>query len=467
MKNAEGNKQYLKVKAQAEKVLENNLYEVTLNGKKYRRTVPSKEFYVHQWNWDSATHAMGLIHVDEQRAYEELLALVSGQWTNGMIAQITFNPKETKYFPGPQFWGTEKFATGEIVTSGITQPPLLAISVNYLWKKAKDRKKVQEFVKQILPAVIKYHYFLKNYHDPENSGLVSAVHPWECGEDNSPRWDLPLEKIKLDEIPDKVKILVNKYRSDDKLGDASHRPGMDDYYRYMYLVQLYQDWDWDYHTIVKESPFLVKDVLFNSIWCKANESLAELLSDSGSQDQAKIFADYAEQTRLALRKLWDPETQIFTDLDVAQGKSVRIKENSVANFTTLLAGVPEDGQLDVLLDKLTDPAQFWPAYPVPTTALSDGKFSLTKYWRGPTWPINDFLIIEGLSRYRNNPRCRKIFADLLDKTLEMITKNGFFEYFDPTNGLARPGKEIDASLGFGSFSWTAAIFLYLMAKKGD
>ena len=97
----------------AKNVLLANLYEVELNGILYRRTVPSREFYVHQWNCDSATHAMGLVFVDEQRAFDELKSLVSGQWENGLIAQITFNPKETKYFPGPKFWGTEKFANGE------------------------------------------------------------------------------------------------------------------------------------------------------------------------------------------------------------------------------------------------------------------------------------------------------------------------------------------------------------------
>ena len=72
----------------AKKVLLGNLYEVELNGQLYRRTVPSKEFYVHQWNWDSATHAMGLVYFDEQRAFDELYSLVSGQWKNGLIARL-------------------------------------------------------------------------------------------------------------------------------------------------------------------------------------------------------------------------------------------------------------------------------------------------------------------------------------------------------------------------------------------
>jgi len=454
------------IRKKAAAVLQKNLYEVTLNGKLYRRTVPTKEFYVHQWNWDSATHAMGLIHIDEDRAYDELLALVSGQWPNGLIAQITFNPKETKYFPGPQFWGTEKFANGEIITSGITQPPLLAISANYVYQNSKKPEKAEKFLKKILPAIVKYHDYLKKYRDPEDSGMLTVVHPWESGLDNSPRFDAPLANIPLETIPDEVKVLVNQFRSDDKIGDAKHRPGMDDYYRYMYLVHLFKSWDWDYTKIIQQSPFAVKDILFNSLWYKANESLAQLLTSAGNFELVEKYANWAIQTQNALKNLWDEKVQIYTDLDVSLGKHEPIRENTIANFTTLWANVPDDKQVKLLLKKLADPKQFWPAYPVPTTALNSPKFELIRYWRGPTWPITNIFVIEGLANYISDTLAEKLYNELIAKTLNMIAQNGFFEYFDPTKGSARPGKDLDASLGFGTFSWTAAISLYLSHKLG-
>ena len=36
------------------------------------------------------------------------------------------------------------------------------------------------------------------YRDPKNSGLVSILHPWESGYDNSPLWDEPLNEIKIE-----------------------------------------------------------------------------------------------------------------------------------------------------------------------------------------------------------------------------------------------------------------------------
>lgn len=447
----------------AKKILGKNLYEVDLNGKRYRRTVPSKEFYIHQWNWDSATHAMGLVHFDEERAFDELRSLVSGQWENGLIAQITFNPNERKYYPGPEFWGTEKFANGEIITSGITQPPLLAISTEYVLRQSKNNTNVEKFTNEIVTSIIKYHNNLHSTRDPENSGLLTVIHPWESGCDNSPRWDSMMQRIKLSEIPDEVKANVNQNRSDDKIGDTRHRPGLEDYYRYMYLVDLYSKWDWEYNKIVKESPFRVKGILFNSIWCKANESLANILDIIGKTQDAKKYYDWAKETRSALIKSWDEEIGQFTDYEILGNKFIPIKENTITTMLPFLAKAVTTKQIKILMDKLNDPNQYKSAYPIPTTALNSNKFELSRYWRGPTWPITNLFVIEGLTRYLESNKCRKYRNFLVNSTVKMIEKNGFFEYYDPTQGSARPDRPNSiSSLGFGNFSWSAAIYVYLV-----
>jgi len=59
----------------AKEVLQRNTITVTVNGKPYERIIPSKDYYVHQWLWDSAGIAMGLVHVNEEAAFNELLSL--------------------------------------------------------------------------------------------------------------------------------------------------------------------------------------------------------------------------------------------------------------------------------------------------------------------------------------------------------------------------------------------------------
>ena len=38
-----------------------------------------------------------------------------------------------------------------------------------------------------------------NYRDTNKIGLASIIHPWESGLDNSPIWDSPLDKVKIEE----------------------------------------------------------------------------------------------------------------------------------------------------------------------------------------------------------------------------------------------------------------------------
>src|SRR5690554_3599159 len=53
-------------------------------------TSPAK-LYPHQWLWDSAFIAIGLRHLDPERAAEEIASLIRGQWANGMFPNMIFN----------------------------------------------------------------------------------------------------------------------------------------------------------------------------------------------------------------------------------------------------------------------------------------------------------------------------------------------------------------------------------------
>jgi hypothetical protein len=69
--------QGLELLNQAKEILQRNTITVTVNGKLYQRIIPSREFYVHQWLWDSAGIAMGQVHLNEEAAFNELLSLIA------------------------------------------------------------------------------------------------------------------------------------------------------------------------------------------------------------------------------------------------------------------------------------------------------------------------------------------------------------------------------------------------------
>ncbi|MEU9212725.1 hypothetical protein AB0D27_33575, partial [Streptomyces sp. NPDC048415] len=73
-------------------------------------TVPSRTLYPHQWSWDSAFIAIGLRHLSVRRAQQELESLLGGQWADGRIPHIVFNPAlpHDAYFPSPDFWQSSR-----------------------------------------------------------------------------------------------------------------------------------------------------------------------------------------------------------------------------------------------------------------------------------------------------------------------------------------------------------------------
>jgi mannosylglycerate hydrolase len=444
----------------AKEVLQRNTITVTVNGKPYERIIPSKDYYVHQWLWDSAGIAMGLVHVHEEAAFNELLSLIAGQWNNGLIPHIIYNPGESRYYPPADQWQTSSFTSNGIKTSGITDPPLLAIAAEYLCEKASDEQKKQDFIHKLLPSIIAYHDYLKRYRDPEDSGLLTIVHPWESGTDDSPRWDSLLKRIDLDMIPTSLKADVDRNRKDIRYQNSQERPTETDYYKYIYLIELFKDLAWDYTKIIHETPFAVKDILFNSIWERANEALVALLNTYGNQEEAHKYQRWAQETRKALTHTWSEVHNQYCDIDVTQGRHQAIAVPTNAIFMPLYVGAVTDDQLDILLQRLSKADEFLPEYPVPSTAINSRYFDKERYWRGPTWPITNFFIIEGLTRCKARHKNVEQLANfLMQKTVQMIKDNGFWEYFDPTP----PETESHAiGMGFSSFSWTAAILIQLL-----
>jgi mannosylglycerate hydrolase MGH1-like protein len=121
---------YLELLNQAKEILQGNTITVTVNGKHYERSIPSRDFYVHQWLWDSAGVAMGLVHFHEEAAFNELLSLIAGQWNNGLIPHIIYDPGQSKYYPPAEQWHTRGFTRDGIQTSGITDPHSLPLLLN-------------------------------------------------------------------------------------------------------------------------------------------------------------------------------------------------------------------------------------------------------------------------------------------------------------------------------------------------
>ena len=199
----------------------NQAKKVLLGNRKKGYTLPTNNnLYPAQWNWDSGFIALGYSHFNLKYAFDEINTLLEGQWKDGMVPHILFHDLNTNYYPNHSVWN----CGNKIKSSGITQPPVLAIILKRILDKniIKDKEKIKSIIKKVK----KYHQWLMKYRDPKNSGLVSILHPWESGYDNSPLWDEPLKSIKIE------KNLKYK-RGDNKVVNPDFRPLDIDYDRYV------------------------------------------------------------------------------------------------------------------------------------------------------------------------------------------------------------------------------------------
>jgi glycogen debranching enzyme len=397
---------------------------------------PGRELYPFQWNWDSAFVALGLAYVDPERGRAEVRSLLEGQWRDGMVPHIVFHEPAPDYSPGPELWNSAACERAPaVLTSGLTQPPVLATAVRVLHEAAPDRS----FLEEVVPALERWHEWLHRERSTA-AGLVAIVHPWE-GADNSPRFDRALAQLEVEGELDVV-------RTDREEIDASERPTDHDYLRYVYLVRQLQAHD--YRPALAETPFVFVDLTFNSILAAAEEDLAVLWRELG-EDGARANAA-AGRLRDALGQRWDEAGAVYVEDD---GDGAAAEETIDAMFP-LYAGVPQPDQARRLFkEALWAPTRFGPSleapWPVTSASKSSPAFDPRRYWRGPVWVNVNWFFIQGLERYGLHAEA----GELRRLTLELVSRSGFVEYYDPRT--AEP-------LGVSEFSWSAALTLDLLLR---
>jgi glycogen debranching enzyme len=382
--------------------------QVLLTNDRGTYTVPSPRLYPHQWAWDSAFVAIGWAHIDPQRAWQEITTLLDHQWQDGRVPHIIFHQASTDYWPGPDFWETER-------TSAITQPPVWASAVRKIVEISQDISRLE----QLVPRIDASHRFFYEQRDPLNFHLVAVAHPWESGMDNSPAWDGPLSAI------DPSKSPPLKRRDIKIVTDTSMRPTDDTYRRYAVIVK----------DIAKAKfgpgTFMVYDPMMSAVLARAEDDLAWLAGKIGVQSDA---AQRASKIKDALvRHLWDDAHGRFSYFDAMTRKPIH--SDVIGCYLPLWAGV-EPRYAERLLQNLRE--RYWTHWPLPSTCPNQAGFEPRRYWRGPAWVPVNWMLVESLG------------TPLLQRTLQLVRDKGFWEYFEPFTG---------EGLGGDTFAWTAALAL--------
>lgn len=390
-------------------------------------TVPNGRVYPFQWNWDSAFVALGFATFDPGRAWRELETLFEGQWADGMVPHIVFRAPAEGYYPGPEAWGIER----QPLTSGISQPPAAATCARALHAATSDTARIRALFPKLFASQRWWH----ETRDPDAIGLVTMVHPWESGRDNSPDWDEPLANV----VPT---VDVAHLRKDIGHVDAAHRPTHDFYNRVMTLIEEAKALNWDGVPVARQLSFRVCDLGIQSILLRADRDLLALAQELGLPAEAAALRGWIARSEAAMARLKGADG-LYRSLDLRTG---RLSEAvTCAAFLPLYARTASADDA-LALRRHLQAARAAAPFAVASTDPHDRRFDATRYWRGPVWLMINRIIADGFSAYGLVEEAQALRRD----SAELVRRNGFWEYFDPRDGKGCGGPD---------FSWTAAMWL--------
>ena len=406
--------------------------EVLINNRRSGYTLPTNnELYPAQWNWDSAFIALGYSYFNMEYAIEELEKLISGQWEDGMIPHILFHDNDESYFPNHKTWD----CGNKVPSSGITQPPIVATIIKKIVDQNKLNKSQMKRMEIIIKKLKKYLDWFYNYRDTNKIGLAAIIHPWESGLDNSPIWDGPLDKVKIEEN-------LKYERRDLNVSRSSNRPLKKDYDGYITLLNQFKKNKYNPSKIVNDSMFNVIDIGFNSILIRATKDLVEV--------SKKFNLDFTDlknkisKSEESLIKFYKDEDQSFFSYDFKNHNLIKV--DAISNYFILFANLENQEINNKIIDKLKK-YNSQKDYFFTTVNPKDKTFEETRYWRGPVWINSNWIIYQGLINKDKN------FSELLkNKTLELLENKKFHEYYN---------FKIGDYLGANNFSWSAALYLDL------
>jgi glycogen debranching enzyme len=240
--------------------------------------------------------------------------------------------------------------------------------------------------------------------------------------------------------------ILRRLRYDTRQLPAAERSSDDDGLRMLALAVLLKKHRFDLRRLPPRRAVLIEDVAFNALLIVANRALEAIAADLGEHLPDTLVGSF-RSAEAALERLWDEDAGQYFSRDAVTG--ARIELPTIATFFPLWSDTVPGSRAARLVQRLRDPAQYWPPHPVPSVPLDAVQFEEARYWKGPTWVNANWIILQGLVAHGES----ELAASLRDSTLELVDAAGCFEYFSPITGEGHGARD---------FSWTAALTLDLL-----
>lgn len=319
-------------------------------------TTPDRYPHRKLWLWDSCFHSLGNRVISEQLAMDTILALLDTQQPDGMISHLSSPDGH----------------------SGITQPPLIAWSVEKIVRRTGNT----EFAAQCYGALERYLAW-----DMDHRRSESGLFFWH----------------------------INRDQAHNRCDES----GMDNCSRFD---------DREEMECIDFSCFMKREA-------DAMSYLAGRLSRTAD---AEKWAEYGSTlAKLINERLWDGEDRIYCDYDLKARKLHRFQ--SICSFMPLFAGVCSSSQKDALIALLKDPRAFGTPFSIPSISVSESTYG-SDMWCGPVWINYVYLIVEGLYQYGEKELAEEIIRNTVRGIARVYMNDGvFYEYYD-SQGIVSPDR---------------------------
>jgi hypothetical protein len=319
-------------------------------------TVPNARVYPFQWLWDSCFHALIWAELgDADRAVAELRSALADQSSDGFVPHVRYVREPDLH---ADFWGRSG-------TSSITQPPMFGHAIAELWRRGI------EVPDDLVERAHRGLRFLLDDRARTDDGLITVVHPWETGCDDSPRWDDLCgpdgwSAERWYEI--KGSLLHTIERSID--GSPLANPAMG-----------------------------IAPASFNAL-------VAFNAAELGLHDDARSLVE-------ALGGRWDGDLKTWIDGPHPSGR--------VRTVDALLPALVCPAHRAEALAEVIDDAAFGGAFGPPAVHRAEPMFDPATYWRGPAWPQLTYLLW-------------RAGAGVADRLIAGAAASGLAEYWHPDTG---------------------------------
>jgi neutral trehalase len=285
---------------------------------------------------------------------------------------------QNNMWPGHHIPGSRKFPL-------MSQIPILAWGLERVFRRNGDK----ELLKQALKPLERFHEWYWRERDVTNIGLVSVG--TYSGRSRMAHFEGYDHECSLDGL------------------EMTAHPTRKDYSEHTWYGSI---------CVVSNTAHLVL----------AEQSLmrlAALMGDNAMVARRKARVERA--VNAARTHMWDEKAGTF--LSVHRDTLEKIPVATCGSWMSLWAQIPTDTMAERMVEVLKTPSWQTPL-PLPTVDRKDKRFRSDHYFRGGSWPAINYSIASGLAAYGY----RDLAADITDKMVANVIRNGISEYYDSISG---------------------------------